>query len=526
MPSYVGHLVHRLARQAPARPVLVGADGRSRTRAELDERTSRLANALLGAGLVPGDRVAVWMEDLPETVEVYLAAAKASLVGVPIGKLLAAPEAAYVLSNVGARGLVTSPGLAGRVAPALAATDHPPAVLVALGEPPVAGTHSYEDFLGAGADSMPTARQQAADQDVMVGYTSGTTGFPKGALVREESLAQILAISATARRLHLYGTGLMTASLSFPAILPADIFTHLYIGGTIHLTDGWDVDRVLSTVERIRATYMYLPSPVMVEFAEAVTARPDAIASLRTIMHSGSKAPPDKVRAVCHATGGRYVEIWGMMENSGGPLTATTEADLTGDAADIFASVGRPVPACEIRVLDAAGTPLPPGPDNVGELVAGSPALFSGYWGNEKATADALRDGWYRTGDLGWVDESGYVYLVDRRSDLIVSGGANIYPSEIERVIATHPDVVEVAVVGVPHPRWGKRPVAVVVARPGTQLREEEIVALCQANLARFKAPDRVLFAGEIAHNASNKLLRKKVQEWAEAELAATRSPQ
>jgi acyl-CoA synthetase (AMP-forming)/AMP-acid ligase II len=313
----------------------------------------------------------------------------------------------------------------------------------------------------------------------------------------------------------------MTASLSFPAILPADIFTHLFVGGTIHLTSGWDVERVLSTVERIRATYMYLPSPVMVEFAEAVAARPDAIASLRTIMHSGSKAPPDKVRAVCAATGGRYVEIWGMMENSGGPLTATTEADLTGDAADIFASVGRPVPACEIRVLDPAGTPLPAGQGNVGELVASSPALFSGYWNNEKATADAVRDGWYHTGDLGWVDRSGYVYLVDRRSDLIVSGGANIYPSEIERVLAAHPDVVEVAVVGVPHPRWGRRPVAVVVPRPGARVGEDELVALCRAQLARFKAPDRVLFTAEIAHNASNKLLRKKVQEWAESQVVA-----
>jgi acyl-CoA synthetase (AMP-forming)/AMP-acid ligase II len=522
MPSYVGHLVHRLARQAPARPVLVGADGRRLTRAQLDERTSRLANAFLGAGLVPGDRVAVWMEDLPETIEVYLAAAKASLVGVPIGRLLAAPEAAYVLTDVGARALVTSQGLAERVGPALAATDHELDVLVALGDPGTPGTARYEDFLAAGAASMPTARQQADDQDVLVGYTSGTTGFPKGALIRERALREILAISATARRLHLYGTGLMTASLSFPAILPADIFTHLFIGGTIHLTNGWDVERVLSTVERIRATYMYLPSPVMVEFAEAVTAKPDAIASLRTIMHSGSKAPPDKVAAVCAATGGRYVEIWGMMENSGGPVTATTEADLTGDAADIFSSVGRPVPACEVRVLDPAAQPLPPGPDNVGELVLASPALFSGYWNNEKATADAVRDGWYRSGDLGWTDEAGYVYLVDRRSDLIVSGGANIYPSEIERIIAAHPGVVEVAVVGVPHQRWGRRPVAVVVPRPGTTISEAEIVALCRAQLARFKAPDRVLFTAEIAHNASNKLLRKKVQEWAESELAAT----
>jgi fatty-acyl-CoA synthase len=521
MPSYVGHLVSRLARQAPDRPVLVGADGRTLTRAQLEERTSRLANAFLGAGLVPGDRVAVWMEDLPETVEVYLAAAKASLVGVPIGRLLAAPEAAYVLTDVGARGLVISAGLAERVGPALEVAGARPDVLVALGEPGVPGTHRYEDFLAAGAADLPTARQQADDQDVLVGYTSGTTGFPKGALVREKALREILAISATARRLHLYGTGLMTASLSFPAILPADIFTHLFTGGTIHLTNGWDVERVLSTVERTRATYMYLPSPVMVEFADAVTARPEALASLRTIMHSGSKAPADKVRAVCAATGGRYVEIWGMMENSGGPITATTEADLTGDAADIFASVGRPVPACEVRVLDPAGAPLPPGPGNVGELVASSPALFSGYWNNAAATADALRDGWYHTGDLGWTDEAGYVYLVDRRSDLIVSGGANIYPSEIERVLAAHPGVVEVAVVGVPHPRWGRRPVAVVVPRPGARISEAELVALCREQLARFKAPDRVLFTAEIAHNASNKLLRRKVQDWAESELAA-----
>ena len=179
------------------------------------------------------------------------------------------------------------------------------------------------------------------------------------------------------------------------------------------------------------------------------------------------------------------------------------------------------MPACEVRVLDPSGAPLPPGSDQVGELVLSSPALFSGYWNNDEATADAVRDGWYHSGDLGWVDDSGYVYLVDRRSDLIVSGGANIYPSEIERVIATHPGVVEVAVVGVPHPRWGRRPVAVVVPRPGIRIGEDELVALCRDELARFKAPDRVLFAAEIPHNASNKLLRRKVQEWVEAQVAA-----
>jgi acyl-CoA synthetase (AMP-forming)/AMP-acid ligase II len=516
VPSLVGQLARAIAENHPNRIAVMTDTGRALTRRELHLRSNRLANTLLGAGLRPGDRVAVWMEDVIECVETYVALSKASLVGVPIGKLLTSTEAAFVLSDVDARGVVFTSGIAERLPAALEVSGCDPKILIGVGRSGVRGSRTYHDALAEGSDRTPTAVQDQVDQDVLIGYTSGTTGFPKGALVRENSLRNIISMSATARRLHLNGLGLMTASLSFPAILPADIFTHLYVGGTICLVDGWDVDKVLSLVESTRATYMYLPSPAISDFVSAVAENPQSIAPLRTIMHSGSKAAPDKIRSVCDVVDGRFVEIWGMMENSGGPVTATTEADyLGGEAADIYSSVGRAVPQCAVRSLDPAGEPLPAGSDNVGELVVHSAALFSGYWNNEEATGRALADGWYHTGDLGWIDDAGYVYIVDRRSDLIVSGGMNIYPSEIERVISAHPSVAHVAVVGVPHERWGRTPVAVVVLREGAAVTEADLLAHCRRSLASYKKPTRVFFTPKLHHNASGKIVRRAIEEWA-----------
>jgi acyl-CoA synthetase (AMP-forming)/AMP-acid ligase II len=456
-----------------------------------------------------------------EGVETYLALAKASLVGVPIGKLLTAEEGTFVLGDVDARAVVYSAGTAERAGAAVEAANAEPAVLIGIGGASLGAARSgasmaYDDALAGGDTARPAARQARADQDVLIGYTSGTTGFPKGAVVRESGASAVMQLSSMARRLVPHSVGLMTVSLSFPACIPATVFAQLVAGSSICQVNGWDPEKVLRLTEEHRATFASVPSPGIDAFTSAVEARPERIASLRTLMHSGSKAPAEKLERLWAATRGRLIEVLGMMEHSGGPCTATTEHDYgSGDAHDIFDSVGRPLPWCAFRCLAPDGSDLPRGPDNVGELALASPGLFVGYWHNPDATEAALRDGWYRTGDLGWIDDAGYVYIVDRRSDLIVSGGINIYPSELERVLTGHPAVAGALVVGLPHARFGRTPVAVVVRRPGSAVSPEELVAHCRAHLARYKKPTAVLFTEAFPLNASGKVVRREVEEWA-----------
>ncbi|MQA87229.1 MAG: AMP-binding protein [Streptosporangiales bacterium] len=511
--SLIGEMVERTARQDPDRIAVTAVGGPSVSYRSLESRTNRLANALHGKGLRPGDRIALWLDDQTECVEAYVAASKASLTAVPVGKALASAEAGYILRDVGARGLFVSDGVADRVDDALADVDL--ALTIATGEERPAAAERYADLLAYGHDTVPEAVRPAPPP--FVGYTSGTTGFPKGVVIGERGVREIVAMSALARRLPLRSVGVMTASLSFPAIVPADIFTHLFVGGTIVILGRWDAEKALRAISDERANYVYLPSPVIREFAEAADRDRDSWATLVTVMHSGSKAPSGRVRELVEIIGDRWTEIWGMMENSGGPVTATTRDDLLAlRAADIYESVGLPLPQCEVTVVAPDGQPLPRGSDHVGELWLRSPAIMEGYWERPDAFAAALADGWYHSGDLGWMDEAGYIYIVDRRADLIVSGGSNVYPSELERVISDCPGVREVAVVGIPHERWGRTPVAVVVREPGATVDEAAVVAHCRRYLAGYKRPTSVLFTDALPKNASNKVVRTAVADWAE----------
>ena len=233
------------------------------------------------------------------------------------------------------------------------------------------------------------------------------------------------------------------------------------------------------------------------------------------MLHSGSKARPDDLRDVVDAIGDRLVEGLGMTENSGGLITATRRGDFDADSAarDAYASVGRAAVDAAVRVVDADGNDVAHDGESVGELVMTSPALMSGYWDNAEATAHALRDGWYWSGDLGSIDDAGFVYVSDRRTDLIVSGGMNVYPSEVEDAIASHPDVADVAVVGIPHERWGQTVAAVVVPRAGAVLDADRVVSHVRDRLASFKKPTTVVFADELPRTASLKVKRHEVRE-------------
>jgi len=505
-PRNFGDVIADVARRWPHRQAIEVLGGPAVTYRTFDDRTTRLANALLSVAS-PGDRIAVWLPTGIEHLEVYGAAAKAGMVLVPVHERFTAEEAAYILDDSESRVLIHGAPMDERVAQLETST---------LGR--VVTPAAYDEFLCAGTGTMPAG--PAADDLFLVAYTSGTTGFPKGAMVTHRAVLRGLRVTAMASRLVAYGTQAYASSMSFVPTVTAQILPHLALAGRVLLCGGWDPGRVVDAIDRHRATYVYVPTPGLADFAAAVAASgPQRCPSLATVLHAGSKAAPSTLAAAAGALGSRFVEGWGMTENSGFLLTATTAADMTapGPSAEVLASVGRPVPGAEIDVVGDDGASLPRDGTTVGSLWARSATLMRGYWRNDRATAAALAAGWYATGDVGTIDPDGYVTVLDRRDDLILSGGANIYPSELERVIAAMAGVREVAVVGVDDARWGQTPVAFVVAEGGAALDEAAVVTHCRRHLASYKKPSRVLFVDSLPRNAAQKVLRAALRAEAAA---------
>lgn len=521
--DHIGQLVTRAALVTPDQVALRTLSGIDRTYSELDARTTRLANGLLAKGFTRGDRIAAWLDTCPQYWELYLAIAKAGLVLVPINAMFTEHEAAYQLEDSGAVALFHLERL-GDVAARLG-TAHGLRMLVPIGNWNQA-EGPFEDLIMLGGPELPEPPDE--DDLYVISYTSGTTGRPKGAMVTHRTLMGTSRIVGLNYRIWPGSTLANYANMSFVATVLSLMFGHLYVGGTIILLEPLSGPaELIDILERERATFTYVPSPWVEGFTEAAAANPAAWQHVKVVLHSASKCSPDSLRRLADVVGDRYMEGWGMTEASGSPLTVTRPGAVAGgnSAHDFFASVGKPCTEVAVRVVDEDGRDVPHDGHAVGELVVQSPSMVVGYWNRTTETAAAFRDGWFHTGDLGSMDASGYVYVNERRTDLIVSGGMNVYPSEIENVILRLDGVREVAVVGAPHERWGMTPVAFVVAEDSAEIDAEAVVRHCDVYLARYKRPSAIEMIRELPRNASQKVLRRVLRESAAASMTPTVAP-
>ncbi|MFF2846086.1 class I adenylate-forming enzyme family protein [Streptomyces sp. NPDC058001] len=514
--SSVATTVGYVARRHPDRIAVVDADGRRTAYRDLVTHASRAAHALTALGVRRGDRVAAWMADGSAYVELYLACATAGFVVVPLNTRCTVHEVRALIADAEPRALVWSADKDGAVE---ALRDE--GVLTGMASVrqtrqtrrPGDGTKALDahDWSALVASGSSVHHPVTTPDDLLViGYTSGTTGRPKGALLTHRSVSAVVRQHAAAYRLPPHSTIVMTGSMSFVSVVPAHVLTHLALAGTIVFPGHWDVSVLLDQVERHRADFTYLPSPVLTEFARVAARHPTRWRSLAAVLHSASKVPAAALAELADVVGSRLVEGWGMTENSGGLMTATSAADIEGRRAHpaVLETVGRPLPGYEVRVAD-------------GELLLRGPAVVTGYWRRPEATRAAFEGGWFATGDLGTVDERGYVTVLERRTDLILSGGMNVYPAEVEAVIATVPGVAACAVVGVPHPRWGQTVVAMVVPRDGTALDPADISARCRERLAGYKKPTEILLAAHLPTTVAQKVSRAAVREVARERLRA-----
>lgn len=507
--SYGAQLA-RTARKYPDRPA-IKFEGRELTFAQLDERVTRLANALALRGVGTGDRMAVLMTNRPEMVESYLAGCRLGAIVVPVNFRLAADEVVYIARNSGAESLLVDSGLAelaGRV------RDQVPEVASCL----VSG--GGEGAAGPGAEAYEEALAQAGDEPVAVDvgehdpaflmYTSGTTGRPKGAVLSHfnllmntsNSMAE-MGIGGGQREVWLAGLPLFHIG-GLNGLLP-----YLMLGGTSVIMPVGDFDpaRVLDLLERERVTGCYfVPTQWQAICSLDSIAERDLV--LRRMAWGASPAPRSVLEAMAEAFPGvPNYNAFGQTEMSS--VTCILGGE---DSVRKMGSVGQPIVNVEARIVDEQMHDVPQG--EVGEIVYRGPTVMQGYWNDAEATAEAFAGGWFHSGDLCCMDDEGFIYVVDRRKDMIISGGENVYPAEVEATLNRHDKVAEVAVIGIPHERWVETPRAIVVAVESSDPpREQELVSFCKEHLASYKKPTSVVVVDELPRNAAGKVLKTRLRE-------------
>ncbi|MFD1825483.1 MULTISPECIES: class I adenylate-forming enzyme family protein [Mumia] len=496
-PLSIAHGIREFAHATPAATAVIDRD-RRQTYAELHERSSRLAQHLLSSGHAIGDKVAVLLGNRLEFPEIAAGLAKAGLVMVPLNPRLTAAEATYIVEHSDVRTVVLDGALSPIVEPVATSRD---LSVLTLDAGPL-GT-SYEDALAAADPSDPEIRVDERDP-FCITYTSGTTGKPKGVLISHRS--RVLTIYMSALEWGL-GTGRVSAAVA-PMYHGAGFafgYAPVFTGGTVTMLNRWDPAAFLDLVERDGVQSAFL-IPTHAQGLRALG--PDAIAardltSLDTLYFNAAALPWALKQWVMETFAQCGVhELYGSTE--AGIVTNLRPADMRRKPG----SVGHPWFMTEVRVVDDAGNPV--GPGEPGELFSRSPYLMNGYLNDPEATAACTtEDGFVTCGDIVTVDEEGYISIVDRKKDLIISGGTNVYPREIEEVLASHAAVVECAVVGEPDEEWGERVVAHVVLTSGASLDSAGLEAHCRAQLAGYKLPRRWYAIEALPRNAGGKILKR-----------------
>ena len=471
--------------------------------AELNGRVNRLCAALAGLGLVHGERLAILSLNRHQFVEVIFAAAKLGLILVPLNWRLSPRELAFILADSGARGLILDAELAplGRAALAERAVDR---VVTLAPTAEVAGPE-YESLLSQATPAEPPEDPRVnGDNPHILMYTAGTTGRPKGAVLTQAAsfwnsvnLNIDLDFTSADRNLatlpmfHIGGIGLFTLPM-------------LHLGATVIIQRTFDPAVTLRLLRQERVTHFFGVPAIFQFLIQHRDFTPEAFSSLKFIMSGGAPLPVALIHQY-HRAGLNLRQGYGMSEAA--PSIATLPAELAISKAG---SVGRICFHLDARIVDDEGRPVPAG--RVGELTLRGPNICRGYWNRPEATAEAFRDGWFHTGDLARLDEDGCLYIVDRKKDMFISGGENVYPAEVEQAIYELPQVAEAAVVGVPDPKWGEVGRAVLVLKPGQDLSADDLLAHLAGRLARYKIPRSVVFAKALPRNAAGKVLKNELR--------------
>lgn len=476
---------------------------------DVEERSNQLAHALIALGHESGGRVAMLMPNRLEAVEVDFAIIKSGKVKIPINVRLRDEERAFLLADSGAETLIFDGEEEGSVE-AIRGQLPDLRVLIRIGTGSLGA--AYDDVIAAGTGALPQVVLEC-DAPSMFLYTSGTTGHPKGAVWTNASrLAG--TINMLANEIDPRPGDAMAHVGSMAHGSGSKIMAHFFRGSRNIPVPKWDPAGFLRLLEEHRATHTFLVPTMIDQLTRTAPDETSDWTSLKTITYGGAPMAPARLSAALDVFDGRLVQVYGSCE-APHPVLVLNAADhaLGGD---VLSSTGREVVGTETRLVDPDGNDVPPG--QPGELVIRGRNVMSGYWNRPDATAEVFLGEWYRTGDIARRDEAGYVHIVDRARDMIISGGYNVYPAELEAVLVRHAGVAEVAVVGVPDETWGETVRAVVVREHGSSITEQELIAFCADQLAGYKKPRAIEFVDELPHGSTGKVLRREVRDryWAD----------
>ena len=495
-------ILSETAHSSPDRPVALFTGGQLTYR-QLDQASDRLAASLIAAGIEPGDRVALQLPNIPQFLVSYFGILKAGGIVVPLNVMLRAPEVAFHLGDSGARVLITWEGVLAEAAKGAEAAGVD--LVYAVGHAAdAADAAPFERLLDVVVPRFEMVTRQPMDTAVII-YTSGTTGRPKGAELTHMQLYMNADIPG--RLFNVQPDDVVITALPLFHVFGMSSILNICVrfGCTMSLIPRFTPEAVLTAIQRDHAT-IWEGVPTM--FADLLS-YPDLdgydLSSLRIAVSGGASIPAPVLDAFEERFGVLILEGYGLTETA-----STTTFNVSADERRAY-SVGKPIWGTQTQVWDDQGHPLPPGPEHVGEVVTRGMHVMKGYWHAPEATAAAFTGDWLHTGDLGYFDEDGFLFIVSRKKELIIRGGYNVYPSEIENVLHAHPAVAEAAVVGVPDERLGEEVMAVVIIRPAMDLLEQELIAYCRERLAAYKCPRIFQFRAELPKNTLGKVLKDEL---------------
>jgi len=480
--------------------------------AELSAGADRVANGLVALGVKPGERVAFLGKNHPLYFEAFLGAARIGAVMTPVNWRLAPPEVAYILDNCQARVVFVAEGFAEPLAKARAEATRIEHV-IGIDAPDHEGT-DYRTWRD-GFPATPPAHRVKAEDDALQLYTSGTTGKPKGAVMTHGSILSSRDATQAADQMRTWqepipGDVTLLAMPCFHISGTGTGIGTMVAGSNSIVLPEYDPTKALDLIENFNISKIFLVPAALQILLNHPRVNEVDFSRLKYITYGASPIPLELMREAIRVIGCGFVQMYGMTETSG-TIVALDPEDHVPQGSPRMRSVGKPLAGVEIKIIDEAGNPVPIG--TVGEIATRSSKNMRGYWNNPEATAATIdAEGWLRTGDAGYLDEDGYLYIHDRVKDMIISGGENVYPAEVENALYSHPKVADVAVIGIPDAKWGEAVKACVVVKKGETLSEAELIAHARTLIAGYKCPKSVDFIEALPRNPSGKILRRELR--------------